>query len=56
MPLEPVTKRKANWERVRVCATTTLIYVDYAPNPYEAELVEQAFRLPDPRATGKVLP
>lgn len=25
--------------------TTTLIYADYAPNPHEAELVEQAFRL-----------
>jgi integrase len=37
--------------------TTTLIYADYAPNPHEAELVEQAFRLPDSQpATGKVLP
>lgn len=37
--------------------TTTLIYADYAPNPHEAELVEQAFRLPDPGlAAVKVLP
>jgi integrase len=37
--------------------TTTLIYADYAPNPHEAELVEQAFRLPDPGlAAAKVLP
>ena len=37
--------------------TTTLIYADYAPNPHEAELVEQAFRLPDPqRVAPEVLP
>jgi integrase len=37
--------------------TTTLIYADYAPNPHEGELVEQAFRLPDPKpAAPEVLP
>jgi len=37
--------------------TTTLIYADYAPNPHEAELVEQAFRLPDPQpVASEVLP
>jgi integrase len=29
--------------------TTTLIYADYAPNPHEAELVELAFRAPEPQ-------
>jgi integrase len=32
--------------------TTTLIYADYAPNPHEAELIEQAFRSPDPTAAS----
>ncbi|HET6571148.1 MAG TPA: hypothetical protein VFG58_06645 [Solirubrobacterales bacterium] len=37
--------------------TTTLIYADYAPNPHEGELVEQAFRLPDPQPVAlEVLP
>lgn len=37
--------------------TTTLIYADYAPNPHEAELVELAFRIPEPqRVESKVRP
>lgn len=37
--------------------TTTLTYADYAPNPHEAELVELAFRAPEPQPVeSKVRP